>query len=69
VGDQSFQKKSVATIDRLEEEGRPSSSSVTPSTIWAHFWDRVLLPDRSLAQAVCPPDEVTDLFRQRVLIG
>jgi ABC-type polysaccharide/polyol phosphate transport system ATPase subunit len=66
VGDQAFQEKCFATFERFKEERKTVVFVSHALKLMERFCDRVLLLERGTVEAVGPPDEVVDLYRERV---
>jgi ABC-type polysaccharide/polyol phosphate transport system ATPase subunit len=69
VGDEAFQEKCFATFDRFKEEGQTIVFVSHALELVERFCDRVLFLQSGAVQAVGPPHEVADLYRERVLVG
>jgi ABC-type polysaccharide/polyol phosphate transport system ATPase subunit len=67
VGDQAFQEKCFATFDRIKGEGKTVVFVSHALELMERFCDRVLLLQGGGVQAVGPPGEIVDLYRERVL--
>jgi ABC-type polysaccharide/polyol phosphate transport system ATPase subunit len=68
VGDESFQEKCFATFERFKDEGKTVVFVSHQLEKMSDFCDRVLLLQNGVVQTVGPPDEVIDLYRERVLV-
>jgi len=69
VGDEAFQEKCFATFEGFKEEGKTVIFVSHALELMERFCDRVLLLQRGVAEAIGSPHEVTDLYRERVLVG
>jgi ABC-2 type transport system ATP-binding protein len=69
VGDQSFQEKCFATFDRFKDEGKTVVFVGHQLERMSTLCDRVLLLQNGVVEAVGPPDEVIDLYRERVAVA
>jgi ABC-type polysaccharide/polyol phosphate transport system ATPase subunit len=67
VGDQAFQEKCFATFDRIKAEGKTVVFVSHALELMERFCDRVLLLQGGGVQAVGPPGEIVDLYRERAL--
>ena len=68
VGDQAFQEKCFATFDRIKSEGKTVVFVSHALELMERFCDRVLLLQGGGVQAVGPPGEIVDLYRERALV-
>lgn len=69
VGDEAFQEKCFATFDRFKEAGKTVVFVSHALDLMERFCDRCLLLHSGTVQALGPPHEVADLYRERVLVG
>ncbi len=69
VGDESFQEKCFATFDRFRNTGKTVVLVTHTLDLANRFCDRALLLENGVVQAVGNPDEVVDLYRERVPIA
>jgi ABC-type polysaccharide/polyol phosphate transport system ATPase subunit len=69
VGDQAFQEKCFATFERFEDEGKTIVFVSHALDLVERFCDRVLFLQGGAVQAVGPPHEVADMYRERVVVG
>jgi ABC-type polysaccharide/polyol phosphate transport system ATPase subunit len=68
VGDQAFQEKCFATFDRFKEEGKTVVFVSHALQLMERFCDRVLMLESGRVQALGRPEEVVDLYRERVAL-
>ena len=68
VGDESFQEKCFETFERFREEGKTVVFVSHALGLVAKFCDRVLLLEHGVVRATGPPDDVVDLYRERVAV-
>jgi len=69
VGDEAFQEKCFATFDRFKEEGKTVVFVSHALGLVGRFCDRVLLLHEGAVRALGSPHEVTDLYRERILVA
>ena len=65
VGDEAFQEKCFATFERFKEEGKTVVFVSHALELVERFCDRCLLLQGGTVQALGPPHEVADLYRER----
>jgi ABC-type polysaccharide/polyol phosphate transport system ATPase subunit len=68
VGDEHFQEKCFATFEGFKEEGKTVVFVSHQLSQMARFCDRVLLLQDGVVEQIGPPDDVIDLYRERVLV-
>lgn len=69
VGDEAFQHKCLATFEGFKANGKTVVFVSHALDLMEEFCDRVLLLQAGEIQALGSPDEVIELYRQRVLVG
>ena len=69
VGDEAFQEKCFATFDRFKEEGKTIVFVSHALELMERFCDRCLLLQSGTVQALGSPNDVADLYRERILVG
>jgi len=69
VGDEAFQEKCFATFDRFKEEGKTVVFVSHALGLVNRFCDRVLLLESGHVRASGSPDDVIDVYRERVPVG
>jgi ABC-type polysaccharide/polyol phosphate transport system ATPase subunit len=69
VGDEAFQEKCFATFDRFKEEGKTIVFVSHALELVERFCDRVLLLQGGVVQAIGPPHEVAELYREHAVVG
>ena len=69
VGDEAFQEKCFATFERFKQEGKTVIFVSHNLRLMERFCDRVLLLQDGRIEAIGPPDEVTDAYREHALVG
>jgi ABC-type polysaccharide/polyol phosphate transport system ATPase subunit len=67
VGDEAFQEKCFATFERFKEEGKTVVFVSHALDLMERFCDRVLLLQTGVVEAVGPPQDVAEFYRERVL--
>ena len=65
VGDESFQQKCFATFDRFRDEGKTVVFVSHDLESVGRFCDRVLLLHDGVVEALGPPDDVINAYRER----
>ena len=69
VGDESFQEKCFATFERFKHEGKTVVLVTHALDLVTDFCDRALLLQHGVVQAVGPPDDVVNVYREHALVG
>jgi ABC-type polysaccharide/polyol phosphate transport system ATPase subunit len=69
VGDEAFQEKCFATFERFKDEGKTIVFVSHALDLMERFCDRVLLLEGGVMQAVGSPEDIAELYRERVLAG
>jgi ABC-2 type transport system ATP-binding protein len=69
VGDESFQEKCFATFERFKEEGKTVVLVSHVLELMERFCDRCLLLRSGTVHAVGSPQEVTELYRDNVIVA
>ena len=69
VGDAAFAEKCYATFERFKEEGKTIVLVTHDLSLVDRFCDRALLLQNGVVQAVGPPDDVANVYREHALVG
>jgi ABC-type polysaccharide/polyol phosphate transport system ATPase subunit len=69
VGDESFQEKCFATFERFKDEGKTIVLVTHTLELASRFCDRALLLHNGVVETVGSPDDVVDLYRERLPVG
>jgi ABC-type polysaccharide/polyol phosphate transport system ATPase subunit len=67
VGDQSFQEKCFATFERFKAEGKTVVLVTHQLGLLERFADRVLVLEHGVVQALGPPDDALEVYREHAL--
>jgi ABC-type polysaccharide/polyol phosphate transport system ATPase subunit len=69
VGDQSFQEKCFATFERFRAEGKTVVLVTHQLGLLERFADRVLVLQHGAVQALGPPGDAINIYREHALIA
>jgi len=69
VGDEAFQEKCFATFDGFRQDRKTIVFVSHDLGLVSRFCDRVLLLENGLVQAVGPPQDVIDVYREHVPVA
>jgi ABC-type polysaccharide/polyol phosphate transport system ATPase subunit len=69
VGDEAFQEKCFTTFDRFKEEGKTIVFVSHDLALMERFCDRCLFIENGTVEALGPPHEVAELYREHALVS